>query len=173
MPISLQQFNHTYFNNLFNNLIIYLEFYHLMQNIQLYYLLTSLIFHTTNAQEHQIYYFQLRSYVQNIIYLYIMLLKIYYDTIIFVVLFHFQLNIMLQYNHNYFEYQDHATIILVFFSFYQQVSQQLFHHYYSINHVYDTTTMEFQYYYMQDTLQQCFHNYLIWMDRDTNNYRKY
>ena len=68
---------------------MYLESRHYMLIITLYYPLINLQFHTTNGLKHFVYYSILKSYEPNIIYYYIIPLKIYHDTIIFMVLFHF------------------------------------------------------------------------------------
>ena len=55
----------------------------------LYYLLIDLLFRTTSVLEHLIFQLLLRNYELNIIYYYILLLKIYHDTINVMELYYF------------------------------------------------------------------------------------
>ena len=91
-----------------------------LNNLNIHYLLHFLIYlhflnrYLRNIHINHLIIILLHLFLYHILYI----SNICCDTIIFMELFLILLIIMQQYNHNYFEFQVYATIILVFVNFY-------------------------------------------------------
>ena len=105
------------------NIFIINEYHHSkihLNTFNMYFLLHFLIYlHFLNRYLRNIHINHLIIILLHLFFCHILYISsIYYDTIILMELFLILLIIMQQYNHNYFEFQVYATIILVFVNFY-------------------------------------------------------